>query len=218
METKKGPVEIKPYERGFHPLYLWGVVYVLLTYLYPFLPAIVSEDTVIGGVLSLVCMCVPLILLAVNTIIAIRGRYMLDRIYFLNTALIIKYGLIPFYLIGGLFILLFALLTFTPVVIMIFVGPAAVIMLSVLGWISMVGSAPLILVYLYDSVKAGRYKKAFAVCIGIMQFFFGLDVLGAVISTFREKRLVKLTIGIFVGLLLLLLGLIAWLVLLFTGA
>lgn len=196
----KKTAEIKPYKKGFHPLYLWGVSYVLFTYLYPVLLSY-----------SALFLCIPLLLLAANIGIAAGAGKRFDGGYFLNTALIIKYALIPFYLLGGLAILLFAFLTITPVVIMLFVGPMAVIMLLALGWISMAGSAPITIAYLCHSVKAGKNSLLFAVLIGITQFFFGLDVLGIVISAFREKRFIKLTIVVFSGTFLLVLGSILWL-------
>lgn len=224
-------MEKRGYEKGFHLLYLWGVLYVFLTYTYPVfwyltLPnvdetvhsdaayeaAARAQNGVLGTKLPLLFLTIPLLMLIVNIVIAVKARNRLDRRYFLNTAVIIKYGLIPFYLLGGCLIAIFALLTFTPVVIMIFVGPIVVGTLTVLGWISMIGSAPLTFVYLHSSVKDKKNGKIFAVIIGIMQCFFGLDVLGIVISAFKEKKFIKLTIGIILGFVLVILGLLAWLV------
>lgn len=205
--------QTRPYERGFHPIYLWGAAYVLFTYAYPFLGAFVTSwENDLGSVLSLVCLGIPLILLVVNIIIAIKERNTLDRRYFFNTALLIKYAMIPFFLVGGCLILLMGLLTFTPVVIMIFVGPMAVAILSAMGWISMVGSAPLTIAYLNRSLKDKKNGKLFAVIIGIMQFFFGLDVLGIIISAFKERRFIKLTICVFAALVLLFVGIVVWIV------
>lgn len=225
------PVVKKEYEKGFHIIYLWGALYVFLTYAYPvfwyltmlntdemvhsdaaYQAAVRVQISILGTYLPRMFLAIPLLLLIANIVIAVMFRKRLDRRYFLNTAVLIKYGLIPFYLLGGCVIAIFALLTFTPVVIMIFIGPMVVGTLSVMGWISMIGSSPLAFVYLHSSVKDQNNGKVFAVIIGIMQFFFGLDVLGIVISVFKEKKFIKLTIGIILGFVLVILGLLAWLV------
>lgn len=224
------PVVKKEYEKGFHIIYLWGVLYVFLTYAYPvfwyltlsnvdetvrsdaaYETAAGAQNGILGTYLSLMFLAIPLLLLIANIVIAVMFRNRLDRRYFLNTAVLIKYGLIPFYLLGGCVIAIFALLTFTPVVIMIFIGPMVVGTLSVMGWFSMIGSAPLAFAYLHSSVKDQKHKKVFAVLVGIMQCFFGLDVLGIVISAFKEKKFIKLTIGIILGFVSVISGLLIWL-------
>ena len=192
--------------KGFHPLYLWGIFYVLLTYAYPFFvyltvpkvdenvnsqaayeAAAKAQNGVLGSDLPLVFLVIPVALAIMNLVIAVAMKQTKRR-YFLNTAQIIKYALIPFYVIGGILIVIFFLLMFTPVVIMVFVSPAVIAILSVMGWISMVGSAPLVIKYLARSVKDGKNKKAFAIGVSITQFFFGVDVIGTILCAVKERK------------------------------
>ena len=137
-----------------------------------------------------------------NIVISIVYRRRIDRRYFLGASIILKYGLIPYFIVGGLLIFIFFLLIFTPVVIMIFVSPPIIITLLFLGWFSMSESAPFMIVYFVNAAKesAKTGKKShkiggilYAVFGGIMQMFFCLDVLAAEIACYKERRHVVLT-------------------------
>ena len=206
MQTTEMKIDAQNNGKGFHPLYLWGIFYVLMTYGYPVLwyltlPKVdetVTSDAaykefaraqngVLGEDLPLVFLGIPLLLLVINIILAIAMKKT-GRRYFLNTARIIKYLLIPFYIMGGLLILALFLFMFTPVVIMIFIGPVAIAVLSVMGYISMIGSAPLMIAYLSKAAKEKKSSKLRTVIITIMQFIFGLDVLGTILCALKEKK------------------------------
>ena len=195
--------------KGFHPLYLWGIFYVLMTYGYPvfwYLTLPKADQTItseaaykemakaqngaLGDDLPLVFLVIPLVLLLINVILSIRMKNT-GRRYFLNTARIIKYLLIPFYIMGAVVIITLILLMFTPVVIMIFVSPIVAFVLSVMGWISMVGSAPMMIAYLSRAKKEGKVGFLFSAVITIMQFFFGADVIGTIICAIREKKIAR---------------------------
>ena len=194
-------------KKKFHPLYIWGVVYLVLTYVYPVLwyltlPRVdetVTSDAAyeafakeqngpLGSDLPLVFLAVPFVLLVINIVISIVMKKE-DRLVFLKVSKLIKYLMIPFYVAGAILILLLFLFMFTPVVIMIFVGPVVIAILAVLGYISMVGTAPFMIAYLKGAVKDGRYRKPFAVVIGVMQFFFAIDVIGTIICSIHEKKI-----------------------------
>lgn len=199
------------FKGGFHPVYIWAIACLVLTYGYVVIFAVMSNflrDSYGSSGLDAIQTAVlffPLILTIVNTVIAILCSRKIDRRYFLGASLIIKYGLIPYFIVGGLLIAIFFLLIFTPVVIMIFVSPPIIIALSVIGWISMSESAPFMIVYFVKAAKEGALsgKKtgmkggiAFAIVGSIMQMFFCLDVVSAVIACFKEKRYTKLSIVI----------------------
>ena len=99
----------------------------------------------------------PLVITIANIVIAILCNKRIDRRYFLGAALILKYGLIPYFIAGGLLIAIFFLLIFTPVVIMVFVSPPIIICLSVIGWVSMSESAPFMVVYFINAAKDGVF-------------------------------------------------------------
>ena len=192
--------------KGFHPLYLWGIFYVLMTYGYPvlwFFTLPKADETVtsdaaykelaraqngaLGENLPFVFLGIPIVLLLINIILAIALKKT-GRRHFLNTARIIKYSLIPFFIMGGLLILAFFLFMFTPVVIMVFVSPMIMGALAVMGYISMVGSAPLVIAYLSKAAKDKKNGTLWTIVMTIMQFIFGLDVLGTILCVIKEKK------------------------------
>lgn len=206
MNTKEAETMTKDGGKGFHPLYLWGIFYVLMTYGYPvlwFFTLPKADETVtsdaaykefaraqngaLGENLPFVFLGIPIVLLLINIILAIALKKT-GRRHFLNTARIIKYLLIPFFIMGGLLILAFFLFMFTPVVIMVFVSPMIMGALAVMGYISMVGSAPLVIAYLSKAAKDKKNGTLWTIVMTIMQFIFGLDVLGTILCVIKEKK------------------------------
>lgn len=206
MQATEMETGVQNNEKRFHPLYLWGIIYVLMTYGYPvlwFLTLPKADETVtsdaaykefaraqngaLGENLPFVFLGIPIVLLLINIILAIALKKT-GRRHFLNTARIIKYLLIPFFIMGGLLILAFFLFMFTPVVIMIFVSPMIMGALAVMGYISMVGSAPLVIAYLSKAAKDKKNGTLWTIVMTIMQFIFGLDVLGTILCVIKEKK------------------------------
>lgn len=215
QQTQIQQMPPKEFKGGFHPLYLLPIGCLTLTYGYIILFAVVTNylrslygvkgnsDSESGG-LPFLLVFFPFILTGINTLVTILCRK-LDRRYFLGASLILKYGMIPFFVAGGLLIAIFFLLIFTPVVIMIFVSPPIIIVLSVIGWLTLTESMPFMIMYFVKAAKDGVFSRnkvktagniVFAVFGCIMQMFFCLDVVAAVIAVFKEKRHVKLTIVI----------------------
>ena len=208
VQNTQTPEEFKG---GFHPLYIWSIASLVLTYGYIVLYVLISNflrDTYRAEGLSniqTVLLFFPFIITVANIVIAIVMRRRIDRRYFLGASLILKYGLIPYFVAGGLIITILFLLIFTPVVIMIFVSPPIILVLSIIGWFSMSESAPFMVVYFVNAAKDGarsgkKLKKTGSIlyCVFgcIMQMFFCLDVAAAVVACFKERRHVKLTIVI----------------------
>ena len=202
----------KPQEEfkgGFSPFYIWPIVSLFLTYGYIVIFCYASNmfrNTYLQYGISRVqglSLFFPLVITIANTVIAILSYNKIDRRYLLGASLIYKYGLIPYFVAGGLLIAILFLLIFTPVVIMIFVSPPIIIVLSIIGWVSLSESAPLMVVYFIKAGKEGVFKGrklgragniAYSVLGSVMQMFFCLDVAAAVIACFKEKRHIKLTI------------------------
>lgn len=196
------------FKGGFHPLYIWSIACVVLTYGYIALFVISSNflrsfaGTENSG-FPLVFFLFPLFLTVANTIVTVTYGRKIDRRYLLGAALIIKYGLIPYFVFGGMVIAVFFLLIFTPVVIMIFVSPPIIIVLSIIGWVTLTESTPFMVAYFVKGASEGVLSRkgprsaagiVFAIFGCLMQMIFCLDVLAAVICCFKEKRHVKLTI------------------------
>ena len=112
MNTKEAETMTKDGGKGFHPVYLWGIFYVLMTYGYPvlwFFTLPKADETVtsdaaykefaraqngaLGENLPFVFLGIPIVLLLINIILAIALKKT-GRRHFLNTARIIKYLLI----------------------------------------------------------------------------------------------------------------------------
>lgn len=183
-------------KKGFHSLYVWSIFFVLITYISPILFILAVNMSDNGGeiqsenktieLLPWIFFLMPVFLLVINVLVAIVLKKTERRI-FLNCAKIIKYALIPFFILGSILILLCILMIFTPVVIMMFVGPMLVIIFSLSGWMTLVGSAPFMIAYLIQAKKEGKYKESFAILIILMQFFFVLDVIGMIICSVKER-------------------------------
>lgn len=133
-----------------------------------------------------------------NLVIVIAGKNKITREQLLNCALIIKYSLIPFYIVGGLCIVAALLMSFIPVPFMIFFGPAV----AVVGWFAMLGAAPYSIAYLVRSYKEGVHSKAMVIVAGILQFFFTVDVISMMVLALKEKKCIKTTITILVLLVI----------------
>ena len=198
------------FKGGFHPLYIWPIISLCLTYGSIVLFCVESNllrDTYDRGlsVSQFGILFFPLLITIANTVIAILCYKKADRRFFLGASLIYKYGLIPYFIVGGLLIAIFFLLIFTPVVIMIFVSPPIIFILSVIGWISLSESAPFMVVYFIKAGREGVFKgknggKAGSIAVpiigSVMQMFFCLDVASAIFACFKEKRHIKLTITV----------------------
>ena len=198
-------------EKRFHPLYLLAAAYVLAIYLFPFLWLALNKAPE-GGIVQaedssltpemILPLLIPGVLGLVNLGAVLALREHITREQLLYCAIIIKYGLIPFFIVGGGCIALTWLLTFSPVVIMIFIGPVIVALFSVLGYISMLGSAPFSIAYLIRSKREAIHHPLLLAAGGIMQFFFTLDTLSLMVLALKEKKCVKATIVMAVLLIL----------------
>lgn len=188
-------------------LYMLGAMYVIAAYTFIFLSAGVDKMELSESLLSLQNILkwllgfLPFILGIINFIVMFTGGKKYDRNTLLNCVVLIKYSLIPFYIIGGGVILLFLLLTFIPVPVMIFVGPTVAFVLYIVGWLILVGAAPFSIVYIVKSYKEGVHGKILSVVSGILQFFFVFDVISVMILALKERRWRKLTIAIIVLLM-----------------
>ena len=136
MFIKKGCLLMNESNKVSRTIYVVPVIYVLGMYMMPVLFWIIcnmqeSTDSFDAGWIMVLPIVLGLINLAVGLILGQR----ISRVQLLICTRIIKYALIPFYVIGGFCIIVALLLMFTPVVIMIFVGPTVAIVLSVIGWV-----------------------------------------------------------------------------------
>ena len=179
-------------KKGFRPIYLLAIAYVIVIYTILVSFIVLDDDEIRIGVLWL-----PILAGLLNLILVMVLRKRLSREELLNCAIIVKYCLIPFYMLGGLGVLGVLILSVIPVPFMIFMGLAAVLML-VYGWIVMICSAPFSIAYIAASYKEGRHNKILLVIAGIMQFFFTVDVISIMFLAIKENKWVKTSIAVIV--------------------
>lgn len=192
-------------QNGFHPFYIFPLLYVVSVYLMPVWLHFQEDCSVLFYLFFL-----PLLFGIINIIVSIRFCKSENRIILLNATVLTKYALIPFFLAGGCIVLLCLCLSLIPVPFMIFVGPTAAGFCCVIGWLILAFEAPFSISYLCASAKANVRPKAVVVVHSILQFFFTMDVIDVMVLTFREQRWVKLTIGVILLLMLTGIALIAW--------
>jgi len=205
-------------EKRFHPIYILTGLYTFVIYMFPVIFFAVNSKLENENSLQMWPMGLPIILGIVNLLVVIRFKNKIGRIRLLNCAILIKYTLIPFYIIGGLAIAIALLLMLTPVVIMVFIGPMVAIVFSILGWIAMVGAAPFSIGYIGMSYNERTHGKFLSVLASISQFFFTADVLSIMILALKEKRCVKVTIALFIILMLSIVISIIWIAATIVGA
>ncbi len=205
-------------EKGFHPIYIVAVLYTASIYLFPIVYFKINQN--IPGDTNIYTwpLLIPVIFGVINLMVVILGKNRIGRTRLLNCAILIKYTLIPFYIMGGLCIAVALLLMFTPIVIMVFVGPAIAVFFSVLGWLAMVGAAPYSVAYIFKSHKLGIHSKVISVIAGISQFFYMMDVISIMLLALKEKKCVKITITLLIILILAILISSIWLMVSITGA
>ena len=203
----------------FTPLYLLSALYIISVY--AFLPvwfwmnkdaaAATSQadysETAVNFPLA-----IPFVLGIVNllAVLILSKRTTCEQM--LNCALAIKYALIPVFIAGGLCIVLAILMMFTPVVIMVFVGPMLAFVLTVAGWLIMAGAAPYSIAYLVKASREGIHHKALCIVAGILQFVFTADVISLMVLALKEKKWVKATIVLLGLIVLAVLGVIGLIV------
>lgn len=174
-------------------IYVVPIIYVLGMYMMPVLFWLIcnmqeATDSFDAGWI----MVMPIVLGLVNLAVVLILGKRISRVQLLICTRIIKYALIPFYVVGGFCIIVALLLMLTPVVVMIFVGPTvAIVVLSVIGWLGLLGAAPFSIAYIVRACSEGVQGKVLSVFAGIFQFFFTLDVIFVIVLAVKDRSFVK---------------------------
>lgn len=187
--------ETLPFEhtKGFHPLYIFPLLYVLSIYL---LPAYLSIK--IEGVDLTFLLFLPFAFGVLNIIAAVKFCRPENRIIMLNATVLVKYALIPFFIIGSFIAVVAFFLSFIPVPFMISLGPAFVIFGNVYGWFVLAFEAPYTISYLRLSFKSDTLSKVMLIVHVILQFFFFVDVIDVMFLTLKARKWKKLTLTLIV--------------------
>lgn len=177
--------------------YILPVVYVVVSYTF-FLLAGFFDNTMELQILSIL---LPFIMGIINLIVVLTAGKKWSRKTLLNCTLIIKYGLIPFYLLGGSITVYVTMMALFPLPLMALLGLVTIVFL-IFGYGILLGSAPYAISYLIKSRKDGVHPKWLAILGGICQFFFSFDVLAMMVLTLKERHRVKTTLAIFCAMFL----------------
>ena len=187
--------------------YILPVLYVVVSYTF-FLLVGFFDNAIKLQILSIL---LPFIMGIVNLIVVLTVGRKWSRKTLLNCTLIIKYGLIPFYLIGGSITVYVTLMAFFPLPLMALFGLVSVVFL-IFGYGILLGSAPYAIAYLVKSCKDGVHPIWLAVLGGICQFFFSFDVLAMMVLTLKERHRVKTTVAVICAICLAVLLIAAYVV------
>ena len=193
--------------------YILPVVYVVVSYTF-FLLAGFFDNTMELQILSIL---LPFIMGIINLIVVLTAGRKWSRKTLLNCTLIIKYGLIPFYLLGGSITVYVTMMALFPLPLMALLGLVTIVFL-IFGYGILLGSAPYAISYLIKSRKDGVHPKWLAILGGICQFFFSFDVLAMMVLTLKERHRVKTTLAIFCAMFLAVLTIILYAVVTLIGA
>lgn len=193
--------------------YILPVVYVVVSYTF-FLLAGFFDNTMELQILSIL---LPFIMGIINLIVVLTAGRKWSRKTLLNCTLIIKYGLIPFYLLGGSITVYVTMMALFPLPFMALFGLVTIVFL-IFGYGILLGSAPYAISYLIKSRKDGVHPKWLAILGGICQFFFSFDVLAMMVLTLKERHRVKTTLAIFCAMFLAILIIILYAVVTLIGA
>ncbi|MGN0438496.1 MAG: hypothetical protein ACI4F4_08250 [Lachnospiraceae bacterium] len=194
-------------------LSLLAVLYVIIVYASPLLFLFVlkqsseNANAIIFGFLFM-----PIVFSVINLIYLKCNYNNISRDALLKCTLLIKYLLIPMYIVGGMLNVLLFFLIFTPVVFMIFVSPFIIGILCFFGWIYMIGGGIFSLAYIIKAAKEGVHGKFLSVIAGVLQFFFTVDVLSMMILSIKEKKYIPATISLVLIMVLGCIGSVLWLV------
>ena len=195
-----------------------SIVYVVLAYISPLVGLrLIGSDAEKISSMAFCALVLPFLAGIVNAVYIRINRQKISRVTLLRCAIIIKYLMIPMYIIGGLLIAVFILLTCTPVVIMIFVGPFMIAVLSAYGYLTMLGGNAFSVAYIRKAREEGVHGRIVSTAGMIFQFFFSLDVISIAVLSLKERKYIPATIAVIAILLMGMIGITVWLVLKMTG-
>ncbi len=100
--------------------------------------------------------------------------------------LLMKLGLLPFFCMGGVLILLLALVSFHPILIMI--GVMGIPLMLVTGWFAMLAGSVWAIAYAEGLHQDRTISTAECVIHTIAQLFFFLDAIDAIVLFVRGKK------------------------------
>lgn len=174
--------------------YIFPVLYVLSVYM-----AFSNIFTGNKGLPFILMFLSPFISGILNIIVCIRCCKPQYHDIMITSAAIIKYCMIPFFVIGGFLVAgSFISGIILPIPPMFIVGTSIAFILCIAGWLVVAFGSPYTISYIVLSQKAGRTSKVMAVLHIVLQFFFTMDVIDVICLSFKAKRNIKMSVTVIV--------------------
>ena len=147
-----------------------------------------SDPALLPGVIAAMIPTVIISVISLIFIIVFRKKISRERL--LSRTLFIKFSLMPLYIMGGILIAMSLLLTISPVVIMIFVGPTVAITLAVIGWVLLVCSSVYSVPCIIKLFREGEGVVSKALCVFsiVAQYCYVLDVVSIIMLAIKENK------------------------------
>lgn len=190
-----------------------AILYVLVSYLSPFiwLGFFSQED---AEWIDFVILAIPFFLGIFNAVYIKINFEKISRNTLLRSAILIKYLLIPMYIVGGFMIIVSLVFMVLP---LLFIGMFFAFLLSVYGYATMLGGDAFSLAYIKKARLEGVHSTLLSRIGMILQFFFSLDVISLAVLSLKEKKYVGATVAVIIALILgfvgIVIGIIACLIL-----
>lgn len=180
--------------KNLRTFYIFPVMYIISVYLFPVFLSLQENFPFLSYL-----MYTPVVFGVLNIIVAVKCCKPEYHDIMLNSAVLVKYSMIPFFILGGIMIVACLLLSIIPLPFMILFGPFMAFVCCVIGWLILAFESPYTISYLCISRKSSNgATKVMAVLHGVLQFFFMADVFDVMYLTLREKKWTKLTITLLV--------------------
>ena len=179
--------------------------YIIVAYIVPIIPIVTK-----GAIVSIAFVAVPVCLGIFNGVYLKKNRNFITREVLLQCTIRVKYLLIPMYVVGGLLNTCLIFLTFSPVIIYLFVGPVLVALLSAYGYMIMLGGSAFSFSYIKKSKQDGTHSRIICIATSVLQLVFTFDVLSVAVLAIKEKKYCRSTIAVIVSLILGFAGIIAF--------
>lgn len=174
--------------------YIFPILYVLSVYM-----AISNIFTGNKGLLYSLMFLSPFILGILNIVVCVRCCKPQYRDIMITSAAIVKYCMVPFFVMGGFLTTCTFISGFViPVPPMIIIGPSIALMLCIAGWLIVAFGSPYVISYTVLCQREGKTSKGMAVLHIILQFFFTLDVIDVICLSFKARRNVKMSVAVIV--------------------
>lgn len=162
-----------------------AILYVLVSYLSPFiwLGLFSQED---AEWIDFVILAIPFFLGIFNAVYIKINFEKISRSTLLRSAILIKYLLIPMYIVGGFMIIVSLVFMVLP---FLFIGVFFAFLLSVYGYATMLGGDAFSLAYIKKARLKGVHSTLLSRIGMILQFFFSLDVISLAVLSLKEKNI-----------------------------